>query len=415
MRLRLSEKREGERERRDQSNHWQRCSEAAILRIGDVRQLRERQRSARLRFDRRFAGFCPPGNLMRALRSTFFLLLLASSAACSRSAVLSTPSPATAEVDSAGVHRLLSALAADSMEGRGTGTRGGMRAATMIAAQMQAIGLTPAGDSGFMQRVPLYLAPSTRAPTGQLRPALPASWEALDTIPAARRLLGVNVVGILRGSDPVLRDEAILVDAHYDHLGIRANATGDSIFNGADDDASGTIAVLEIARMIAAGAPPKRTVVFLATTGEEQGLLGTRYYIRTPVHPLARTVANLEIEMIGRPDSLAGGRGKGWLTGYERSTMGEMLAANGIPIVPDARPSENFFMRSDNIAFARMGIPAHTLSSFNMHTDYHRPTDDMTHVDAGHMAEVIRAAVRAVRLLADGPVPVWKPGGRPTE
>lgn len=350
---------------------------------------------------------------MRALRTTVLMLL--AGAACSRSAVLSAPSPTAASVDSAGVYRLLAALAADSMEGRGTGTRGGMRAATMIAAQMQAIGLTPAGDSGFMQRVPLYLAPSTRGPAGQLRPALAASWAALDTVPAARRLTGVNVVGILRGSDPALREEAILVDAHYDHLGIRANATPDSIYNGADDDASGTIAVLEIARMLASGAPPERTVIFLATTGEEQGLLGTRYYIRNPVHPLDRTVANLEIEMIGRPDSLAGGRGKGWLTGYERSTMGEMLAANGIPLVPDARPEQNFFMRSDNIAFARMGIPAHTLSSFNMHTDYHRPTDDMTHVDAGHMAEVIRAAVRAVRLLADGPVPVWKPGGRPTE
>lgn len=348
---------------------------------------------------------------MHAFRTT--LLLLLAGAGCSRSAVLSAPSPTTASVDSAGVYRLLSALAADSMEGRGTGTRGGMRAASMIAAQMQAIGLTPAGDSGFIQRVPLYLAPSTRGPAGQLRPALAASWEALDTVPAARRLTGVNVVGILRGSDPALRDEAILVDAHYDHLGIRANATPDSIYNGADDDASGTIAVLEIARMMASGPPPKRTVIFLATTGEEQGLLGTRHYIRNPVHPLDKTVANLEIEMIGRPDSLAGGHGKGWLTGYERSTMGEMLAANGIPIVPDARPEQNFFMRSDNIAFARMGIPAHTLSSFNMHTDYHRPTDDMTHVDAGHMAEVIRAAVRAVQLLADGPVPVWKPGGRP--
>jgi hypothetical protein len=335
--------------------------------------------------------------------------------ACSRSAVISNPSPNAAPVDSATVYGLLSALAADSMEGRGTGTPGGMRAATMIAEQMRAIGISPAGDSGYMQRVPLYLAPSTRGPAGQLRPSLASSWAALDTVPAARRLSGVNVVGVLRGGDAVLRDEAILVDAHYDHLGIRANGTPDSIYNGADDDASGTIAVLEIARMMAAGPPPKRTVIFLATTGEETGLLGTRHYIRAPVHPLAKTVANLEIEMIGRPDSLAGGRGKGWLTGYERSTMGEMLAANGIPIVADARPDQNFFMRSDNIAFARMGIPAHTLSSFNMHSDYHRPTDDMTRVDAGHMAEVIRAAVRAVQLLADGEAPVWKPGGKPTE
>lgn len=349
------------------------------------------------------------------MRCSRWSLVFVAVVACSRSAVISNPSPNAAPVDSATVYGLLSALAADSMEGRGTGAPGGMRAATMIAEQMRAIGISPAGDSGYMQRVPLYLAPSTRGPAGQLRPSLAASWAALDTVPAARRLSGVNVVGVLRGGDAVLRDEAILVDAHYDHLGIRANGTPDSIYNGADDDASGTIAVLEIARMMAAGPPPKRTVIFLATTGEETGLLGTRYYIRAPVHPLAKTVANLEIEMIGRPDSLAGGRGKGWLTGYERSTMGEMLAANGVPIVPDARPDQNFFMRSDNIAFARMGIPAHTLSSFNMHSDYHRPTDDMTRVDAGHMAEVIRAAVRAVRLLADGEAPVWKPGGKPTE
>ncbi|MEO7963569.1 MAG: M28 family peptidase, partial [Gemmatimonadaceae bacterium] len=157
----------------------------------------------------------------------------------------------------------------------------------------------------------------------------------------------------------------------------------------------------------------KRTVIFVATTGEEVGLLGTRWYIEHPVHPLDHTVANLEIEMIGRPDSLAGGRGRAWLTGYERSTMGEMLGREGIPIVADARPSEQFFMRSDNIAFAYLGIPAHTLSSYNMHTDYHTPADDMTLVDAGHMAKVIEAATHAVRSLANGAKPEWKPNGRP--
>ncbi len=245
--------------------------------------------------------------------------------------------------------------------------------------------------------------------------ALLPSVADLDTVPIERRRPAYNVVGIILGSDPALRDEAVLVDAHYDHLGVRStrNST-DSVYNGADDDGSGTIAVLEIARDLARGPRPRRTLIFLATTGEEVGLLGTRHYIRDPVRPLDRTVANLEIEMIGRPDSLAGGRGKAWLTGYERSTMGEMLAANGIPIVADMRLDEDFFNRSDNIAFARLGIPAHTLSSFNLHGDYHRPTDDMGGIDAGHMAEVIRAAVRAVRLLADGVAPQWKPGGRPT-
>ena len=118
--------------------------------------------------------------------------------------------------------------------------------------------------------------------------------------------------------------------------------------------------------------------------------------------------------MIGRPDSLAGGSGKAWLTGYDRSTMGDALRAHGIPIVADPRPSEQFFQRSDNIAFAYRGIPAHTLSTFNLHDDYHHVTDEANRLDYEHMARVITSAVAAVRLLADGPTPQWKPNGRPT-
>jgi len=228
--------------------------------------------------------------------------------------------------------------------------------------------------------------------------------------------LGGNVVGIIEGSDPVLKNEHVLIDAHYDHLGIGLPAAGstDSIFNGADDDASGTTAVIEIARVIKAGAPPKRTLVFAATTGEEVGLVGTQYYIAHPARPLSTMVANLEIEMIDRPDALAGGPGKAWLTGYERSTMGDTLAARGVPIVADARPDQQFFQRSDNIAFARMGIPAHTLSTFDLHADYHHANDDVSLADFNHMAGVVNAAVTAVRLLSDGAFkPVWHPGCKP--
>jgi Zn-dependent M28 family amino/carboxypeptidase len=213
----------------------------------------------------------------------------------------------------------------------------------------------------------------------------------------------------------VLRDEVVLVDAHYDHLGIAKPEMGDSIYNGADDDASGTTAVMFVARALAKGPRPKRTVVLLATTGEETGLVGTRWYIAHPVRPLERTVANLEIEMIGRPDSLAGGAGKAWLTGYERSTMGDALKANGIPIVADPRPDQQFFQRSDNIAFAYRGIPAHTLSTFNLHTDYHHASDEASRLDYDHMAKVIESTIAAVRLLTDGPRPEWKPNGRPQE
>jgi Zn-dependent M28 family amino/carboxypeptidase len=298
------------------------------------------------------------------------------------------------------------------MEGRGTATRGSDRAARFIGETMRTIGLQPAGDSGFFQRVPILVAVDSATKARQLD--LLVSWRAFDALPPDRRAVGANVIGIIEGADSALRREVVLIDAHYDHLGIGRPQNGDSIYNGADDDASGVVAVLEIARLIAGGPPPKRTMIFAATTGEEVGLLGTRWYIAHPVRPIESMAANLEIEMIGRPDSLAGGAGKGWLTGYERSTMGDQLKAAGIPLVADPRPAQNFFERSDNIAFALRGIPAHTLSSYNMHTDYHTPIDDMTHVDAAHMAQVISAAARAARILADGPKPEWKPGGRPT-
>lgn len=325
------------------------------------------------------------------------------SASLARASV--APAPLTADQ----VLALDAALAADSMEGRGTATAGGARAARWIAEQLRAFGVRPAGDSGYFQHVPLA---AVVLPDGRTRlRLLPAL--ADDSVPAARRRRAVNVVGVVPGADPVLRDEVVLFDAHYDHLGIGRPVGGDSIYNGADDDASGTVAVLAIARALAGGPAPKRTVVILLTTGEEVGLLGTRWYLAHPVTPLERMVANLEIEMIARPDSAAGGEGRAWLTGFDRSTMGSMLAAAGLPVVADPRPWEHFFERSDNIAFAKRGIPAHTLSSYGMHGDYHTPADEAGRVDAAHMARVVDAAVRAARLLADGPAPRWVPGGAP--
>jgi hypothetical protein len=124
-------------------------------------------------------------------------------------------------------------------------------------------------------------------------------------------------------------------------------------------------------------------------------------------------VADLQVEMVGRPDSLAGGAGRLWLTGYERSTMGESFAEAGLDVVPDARPEFNFFERSDNIVFALQGIPAHTLSSFGMHQDYHQPSDEVERIDFDHLARAADVVSRAARVLADGEAPVWHPGGRP--
>jgi len=358
----------------------------------------------------------------KAVRACATLLLVApfgcSSAGVSPSSSAQAATPAAATISETDVRSLLSALADDSMEGRGTGTAGSARAARLIAAEMQRAGLQPVGDSGFFQRVPVAVVTQSRTlgngtVVTRVRPALYPGFAALDTVPADRRRTAVNVVGTLRGSDPLLRDSVVLVDAHYDHLGIGPAVNGDSVYNGADDDASGVVAVLEIAKALASGPPVKRSVIFLTTTGEEVGLLGTRWYLEHPVVPLDRMTANLEIEMIGRPDSLAGGPGHAWLTGFERSTMGSMFAAAGLPIGADKRPDEQFFMRSDNIAFARAGIPAHTLSTFNLHSDYHRPSDEVSRIDFAHTTTVIRAAAVATRLLANGPAPRWNPGGRP--
>lgn len=317
-------------------------------------------------------------------------------------------------VSAADVKRDIFILAADSMEGRGTGTPGGDRAARWLASEFARAGLQPAGDSGtYLQRVPLMRAPVlTPGAPARARPV--ASWAAWDTLAADQRLSSANVVGVIEGNDPARRDEVVLVTAHYDHTGIGRPVNGDSINNGADDDASGTIGLLELARHMARGAKPARTIVFAAVTGEEVGLIGTRWYTNNPVRPLDKTVANLNLEMIGRPDSLTGGVGTAWLTGYERSTFGDLLAAAGVPIVPDPRPAQRFFERSDNIDFARRGIPAHTLSTYNLHTDYHTVNDSPERIDTEHMARVIDAALIALRTLANQPgVPMWHPGGRP--
>ncbi len=340
-------------------------------------------------------------------------------AACAPPSSTATTAPVAAASPAPGrVRMLLGALAHDSMEGRRVASPGEARAARFIAARFREAGLEPAGDSGFFQRLPLALVTTrTRLANGQERvrtgPRLMPSFADLDTVPAERRLQSVNVVGILRGSDPALASEVVVVGAHFDHVGIQPAVNGDSIANGADDDASGTVAVMEAARLSAAGPRPKRTIVFAAFTGEESGTLGVRWYALHPTVPLDRIAADIQVEMIGRPDTAAGGPGKAWLTGFERSTMGATLAAAGLPVVADPRPQQSFFTRSDNIVFARQGVVAHTLSSFNLHAEYHTVKDEVALVDFDHMTAMVDLVARAVRTVADGPRLTWNPGGKP--
>jgi Zn-dependent M28 family amino/carboxypeptidase len=225
-----------------------------------------------------------------------------------------------------------------------------------------------------------------------------------------------NAIGQLKGSAPESASEVILLTAHLDHLGTgRAAAApgADNIYNGADDDASGSVAVLELAETLARGKRPKRTVMFAWFGSEEAGGFGARHFIDAPPVPLTQIVANLEFEMIGRPDAKVAAHTL-WLTGYERSNLGPELAKRGAKIVQDPHPEQSFFTRSDNIQLARRGVIAQTVSSYGLHKEYHTPKDEIGMVDFAHMTDSIRSMIEPIRWLTNSTFkPEWLPGKKP--
>src|SRR5215213_416068 len=289
------------------------------------------------------------------------------------------------------IRAALDFLASDAMQGRGSGTVYERIAAEYIGSRFRQFGLEPGGDTdsagnkSFVQRVPV-----TTAPSG-------ATW---------------NAIGILRGSDP---REAIMLGAHLDHLGVNEAVTGDDkIFNGADDDASGCVAVLELARALTDGKRPRRTIYFVAFGSEERRGDGARHFIENPPVPLTQIVADLQFEMLGRPDSKVAA-GTLWLTGFERSNLGPELARHGAALVADPHPQQHFFQRSDNYPLALRGVIAHTISSFGLHTDYHRVSDEVTKIDFPFMTRSLNSLVRPIQWLANSDFrPEWLPGQAPT-
>jgi acetylornithine deacetylase/succinyl-diaminopimelate desuccinylase-like protein len=301
-----------------------------------------------------------------------------------------------ATISQESVKKYMQGLASDEMRGRGSATADELTAAKYIASQLKLLKIDPAGDDGGYLQTAKFQRRQRGAPG-----AAPA--DATTT----------NVVGILRGSDPKLTKETILLTAHLDHLGVGREVDGDGIYNGADDDASGCTAVLELAEALARGPRPKRTVVFALFGSEEIGGYGARYFQEHPPVPFESFVANLEFEMIGRPDGAVAPHTL-WLTGYERSNLGAALAAHGARLVADPHPEQHFFQRSDNYVLAQKGIIAHTVSSYGLHSDYHRPSDDLAHVDFAHMTEAIESMVEPVRWLVNADFkPQWSENGRP--
>lgn len=286
----------------------------------------------------------------------------------------------------------LSFLSSDLLEGRGTPSRGLDIAAEFIASRFRATGLDSVGDDGYFQTV---------------------DWPLSGDAPKTAKVR--NVIGVLRGSDPKLKDTYIIVSAHYDHLGMRPEGTeGDRIFNGANDDGSGVVGVIELAKALKA-THPKRSIIFMTYFGEERGELGSSWYGKHPVLPLAKTVANINLEQIGRTDDGEGPRvDELSMTGFDYTDLGPILDRSsekvGIKITKHPRNSDAFFFRSDNATLAREGVPAHTVCTAFEYPDYHRVGDSWDKVNYDNEARVLRGvAVALLDLANSNKEPQWSP------
>ena len=238
---------------------------------------------------------------------------------------------------------------------------------------------------------------------------------SLKMAAAVRRTVKVrNVIGLLRGSDQKLRDTYVLVTAHYDHLGLGTSSETDKTFNGANDDGSGTVSVIELASALSTlPARPKRSLVFMTFFGEERGLVGSRYYVKHPVVPLDQTVADVNLEQLGRTDASDGPQqSAASMTGFDYSSLGTtfQLAGrrSGVRVFKSERFSDRFFRASDNYAFAEKGIPAHTICVAYQYPDYHGLGDHWEKVDFANMARVDRMVALGLLTLANDPErPRW--------
>lgn len=268
--------------------------------------------------------------------------------------------------------------------------------------------LTEATDDGAL---PIKVDPSS---IGEFRPVpLGDATFAADFAVRRATIRSRNVVGRLPGS--AQPDETILYGAHWDHLGVGVkDARGDSIYNGAVDNATGVAAVIELGRAFARGPRPQRTVVFAAWTAEEKGLLGSEYFSDHPTVPLGSIVANVNMDMIGRNT-----RDTVVVIGKNYSSLGDVVtraAADnrqlvGLTPADDRWPEERFFFRSDHFNFARKEIPAIFFFA-GVHEDYHEPSDEVERLDVDKAARVARMIFLTTHAIATTPQrPTWTAAG----
>jgi hypothetical protein len=292
----------------------------------------------------------------------------------------------------------ISFLASDAMGGRDTPSPGLEAAAAYLVREYESMGLQPAGEEGtFLQRYPFQPRRGNLTPNTGMEASEPP-----------------NVVAVIRGSDPELSGEYVVLSAHLDHVGFGPAIAGDSIYNGADDNASGTSALLEVAQAFASLTErPRRSIIFLHVSGEEHGLLGSRYYSDNPTVPIEDIIADINVDMIGRnsPDSIV-------VIGKEYSSLGDVVndvgdqhPELGLTVSDDIWPEEGFFFRSDHFNFARLDIPCLFFFA-GTHEDYHEPSDQAEKIDANKAARVARLIFYTVYEVANAPgEPRWDPAG----
>ncbi len=219
-----------------------------------------------------------------------------------------------------------------------------------------------------------------------------------------------NIVGLLPGTTK--KDEYVIVSSHYDHLGVGREVGGDRIYNGADDNASGTTGVILLAEAFAKE-PCARSLLFVCFTGEERGLLGSREFCARPPLPLDKVVANLNLEMLGRPEP--GNEGKAWITGADLSDFAaiatESLQRGGVQVI-EFQMAAQLFAQSDNWSLAQKGVVAHSLSAGSLHRDYHQPSDEVSRLDVDHMTVILRGLFEFTKDLGNREqAPQWNEKG----
>ncbi|MGI4742004.1 MAG: M20/M25/M40 family metallo-hydrolase [Janthinobacterium lividum] len=274
--------------------------------------------------------------------------------------------------------------------------------------------IDPAQEAAFRSLVSQFSKPQLRAESAGS--ATSSVWLLASAAPTpltyrvaatttTKTLTLRNVVGYLPGRDPAHAAEQVVFSGHYDHLGILKPAVnGDSIANGADDDASGTTAVVALAQYFKKQRKNARSLLFVAFTAEEIGGFGARYFSQQ-LDP-KNIAAMFNIEMIGKPAKF--GPNTAFITGYEKSDFGKLLQANlqgtEFKFEPDPYPEQNLFYRSDNATLARLGVPAHTISTDQIPTDklYHSVDDEVSSLDVANMTAVIQAIARSAGGIVAG-------------